>query len=74
MYASLGGVCNQKPIDRFVAEGLEVVIAVDNDEAGEHCRQRNTGLSSIIPRTKDWNQDLTEGVYQGFYKRPNRRK
>ena len=70
MYASLGGVCNQKPIDRFVAEGMEVVLAVDHDDAGEKCRIRNAGIRSIIPKMKDWNQDLTEGVYQNCYVHP----
>ena len=62
MYASLGGVCNQKPLDRFLEEGLEVVIAVDNDRAGDECRKRYSGVRAVIPQTKDWNEDLAKGI------------
>ena len=68
MYASLGGVCNQRPIDRFIKEGMEVVIAVDNDDAGEACRLRNSRLRSVIPKNKDWNEDLAMGAFRKYYK------
>lgn len=56
-YISIGGVCNQQAIDR-VKKRITTILAVDNDDAGELCRKRNPGLRSIIPRHKDWNEDL----------------
>ena len=58
MYCSIGGVSNQKAIDRIVSEGYRTVVAVDNDSAGDACRTRNNKLESIIPQHKDWNEDL----------------
>ena len=57
VYVSIGGVANQKAIDRL-KKGIYVVLAVDNDAAGEACRKRNPDLSSIIPEWKDWNETL----------------
>lgn len=57
VYVSIGGVANQKAILR-VKEMLPVVLAVDNDRAGDDCRERNPDLPSIIPVNKDWNEDL----------------
>lgn len=57
VFCSIGGVANQATIDR-IRTILPVVIAVDNDEAGERCRRCNTGVPSIIPVAKDWNEDL----------------
>ena len=60
-YASIGGVAKQKAIDRIKNKYFfneNVIIAVDNDEAGEKCRTRNPDLKSIIPIHKDWNEDL----------------
>ena len=56
-YISIGGVCNQKAIDRIKSR-ITTILAVDNDEAGELCRKRNPDLKSIIPVHKDWNEDL----------------
>ena len=36
------------------------VLAVDNDPASENCRQRNPELSVLIPKNKDWNEDLCD--------------
>ena len=51
LYCSLGGVANQQRIDAITAgmtaAGCSAVIAVDNDKAGEDCRQRNPDLSFI---------------------------
>ena len=41
----------------------KVVLAVDNDAAGQGCRDRNPMLESIIPKNKDWNDDLKRGDY-----------
>ena len=56
-YASIGGVANQKTIDRIQAQ-IPTVLAVDNDPAGAACRNRNPDLPVLLPRKKDWNEDL----------------
>ena len=56
-YISIGGVSNQKTIDR-IKRKVRTVLAVDNDVAGELCRNRNPEVECIIPRFKDWNDDL----------------
>ena len=63
VYVSIGGVANQKTIDRLVRGGKNVILAVDNDQAGQECRDRNPNLKSIIPKNKDWNDDLKKGDY-----------
>ena len=59
LYCSIAGVANQKRIDRIkagmAAAGLRTVIAVDNDAAGEQCRQRNSECDFATPYLKDWN-------------------
>ena len=59
IYASIGGVGKQKAINR-IKRFKKVIIAVDNDEAGAACRDRNSDIESIIPLNKDWNEDLRE--------------
>ena len=56
-YVSIGGVTKQPAIDRLKRQ-VRTVLAVDNDEAGRLCRSRNPELESIIPKHKDWNEDL----------------
>lgn len=62
LYCSMGGVANQQRIDAITAgmtaAGCKTVIAVDNDKAGEDCRQRNPDRKHLIPAGKDWNEDL----------------
>lgn len=62
LYCSIGGVANQQRIDAIkagmAAAHCPTVIAVDNDAAGELCRQRNPDCAAIIPKCKDWNDDL----------------
>ena len=60
IYVSLGGVANQQTIDRLKRQpaGYKIILAVDNDAAGEACRKRNNDLDYILPRSKDWNEDL----------------
>lgn len=62
LYCGIGGVANQTRIDRIkagmAAAGCRTVIAVDNDQAGEDCRQRNRDCWHLIPVLKDWNADL----------------
>lgn len=64
VYVSIGGAANQKAIDR-ICKHKNVVIATDNDEAGNACRKRNPDLKTIMPVYKDWNEDLQRGVYYG---------
>jgi hypothetical protein len=57
VFVSIGGVAKQKTIDRL-KQHSRVMLAVDNDNAGSECRKRNSELECIIPRLKDWNDDL----------------
>lgn len=57
-YISIAGVAKQAAIDRLKISQLTPVIAVDNDDAGQKCRDRNGGLPYILPSAKDWNEDL----------------
>lgn len=63
VYCSIAGVANQKAVDR-IASFLPVVMAVDNDEAGQACRERNAGCGVEQPQNKDWNEDLTAFLSQ----------
>lgn len=60
VYVSIGGVANQQAIDRLKRKKLTVVLAVDNDLAGNECRKRNPDLTVLIPCNKDWNDDLRQ--------------
>lgn len=57
-YISIAGVAKQAAIDRLKNFQLTPVIAVDNDGAGQKCREQNAGLAYILPKNKDWNDDL----------------
>jgi hypothetical protein len=59
VYISIGGVANYATIDR-ISRNIEAVIAVDNDHAGETCRNHYKNLRSIVPFGKDWNEDLQD--------------
>ena len=65
VYVSIGGAANQQTIDRLVRNSRHsvVVLAVDNDEAGQKCRDRNPNLDFVLPVNKDWNDDLKRGDY-----------
>lgn len=67
VYVSIGGSANQQAIDRLVRQrrNSDVVLAVDNDEAGQICRDRNPDLAFVLPVNKDWNDDLKKGDYDG---------
>ena len=56
-YVSIGGVSKQQTIDRIKCR-IKAILAVDNDDAGKRCRDRNKELQFIIPHGKDWNDDL----------------
>ncbi|MCI9077413.1 MAG: DUF3991 domain-containing protein [Lachnospiraceae bacterium] len=57
-YISIAGVAKQPAIDRLKKSKYHLVISVDNDDAGQQCRDRNPGLEYILPKYKDWNEDL----------------
>lgn len=58
-YISIGGAANQQTIRRIKTK-IRTVLAVDNDEAGQKCRDRNPELDVIVPVCKDWNDDLQQ--------------
>lgn len=57
-YVSIAGASKQPAIDRIKASGTKTIIATDNDEAGDACRERNKDCDNIRPNRKDWNEDL----------------
>ena len=57
-YISIAEVAKQPAIDRLKKYKYKLVLAVDNDDAGRNCRNRNSELEYIIPMHKDWNEDL----------------
>lgn len=57
-YISIAGVAKQPAIDRLKNSKLHIVLAVDNDTAGQQCRDKNSELEYILPKNKDWNEDL----------------
>lgn len=62
IYCSIGGVSNYQRIRKAIDLGLEVIIAVDNDTAGDRCRETFKDLRHIVPDMghKDWNEQLKE--------------
>lgn len=61
-YISIGGAANQQTIRRIKTK-IRTVLAVDNDEAGQKCRDRNPELDVIVPVCKDWNDDLQQRTF-----------
>ena len=57
-YISIAGAAKQPTIDRLKGSTLNLILAVDNDAAGQQCRNRNPDLEYILPVHKDWNEDL----------------
>ena len=61
LYVSIGGVSNYKTIEKLIETyGKRCILAVDNDKAGQECRNKYSSLSAIVPRKKDWNEDLKD--------------
>ena len=56
LYAGIGGAANQQAID-FIHSRIHTILAVDNDHAGQVCRDRNPSLEFLVPVAKDWNDD-----------------
>ena len=59
-YISIGGASKQRAIERIKRQPIltSVILAVDNDDAGQRCRDRNADLPALVPQRKDWNNDL----------------
>ena len=57
-YVSIAGAAKQAAIERVKKSRLTVVIATDNDQAGNECRRRNLDCDTLRPEAKDWNEDL----------------
>lgn len=57
-YISIAGAAKQSAINRLKQANLKLILAVDNDAAGQQCRSRNPDLDYVIPKHKDWNEDL----------------
>lgn len=57
-YVSIAGASKQDAINRIKQSQLKVIIATDNDQAGDVCRERNKDCDTIRPTEKDWNEDL----------------
>ena len=60
-YVAIGGVKNQQAIDKIRESVRNTILAVDNDAAGQECRDLNSNLDFILPTHKDWNEDLLCG-------------
>ena len=58
-YCSIGGAANYDTIDR-IRRHANAVLAVDNDHAGDLCRERYPDLPYVLPDKKDWNDDWRE--------------
>ena len=62
-FCSIGGLGNDNRINHIIADHKEVVLAVDNDKAGDACRERFSYLESIKPTIyKDWNEYLCQQI------------
>lgn len=57
-YISIAGAAKQPAIDRLKNSQLTPILAVDKDDAGKKCRDRNADLQYVLPENKDWNEDL----------------
>lgn len=60
-FVALGGIAKTKPLEYLSKKykDAEIILAVDNDKAGDEMRQAYKGrFESIIPTNKDWNEDL----------------
>ncbi|MBQ1347910.1 MAG: toprim domain-containing protein [Aeriscardovia sp.] len=59
VFCSIGGAGKQNTISLLEKQRPgSLVLAVDNDSAGEECRHRNPRLPFLLPLLKDWNEDL----------------
>lgn len=63
LFASIAGVTNQQAINRIKRLFPKTILAVDNDRAGQLCRERNPECSFLLPQNKDWNEDLQKAGF-----------
>ena len=47
-------------LERVKREYKHVILAVDNDDAGQLFRDKHSELMAMIPKNKDWNEDLIQ--------------
>ena len=57
-YVSLVGIDNADKVIDIIQPYVHIILAVDNDPAGDKCREKHSDLDYIIPKAKDWNDDL----------------
>ena len=57
-YISIAGCGKSKTIKNIIADHQNVVLAVDNDDAGNNIAKMFSNLKRLIPKNKDWNEDL----------------
>lgn len=55
---STGSLCLTNMPLESLPKGLTTTLTVDDDPAGEKCRERNPGCYALTPQLKDWNADL----------------
>ena len=62
IYVGLGGIAKIQPMEHLIKKypNAKPIIAVDNDPAGDDMRLAYKDYSNIIPKNKDWNEDLCE--------------
>ena len=60
-YAAIGGAGKQQAVDKLKTLRIPIIIATDNDAAGDDCRIRNRDCITIRPTLHDWNDDLKAG-------------
>lgn len=57
VYVSMAGIGNRQVIDR-IRKKKPVFICTDNDKKGQVVRDEYSDLPNLIPRLKDWNEEL----------------
>ena len=60
-YVSIGGAGKQQAVEALKKYQIPVIIATDNDNAGDECRRRNSECETLRPTLHDWNDDLRLG-------------
>lgn len=72
-FASMGGL-KKNTLKRIEQEFLDVIIAVDNDSAGDEFAQEFNTYPRIKPTLKDWNEDLQNERAQEQQEQERRRQ
>lgn len=58
-YCSMSGL-KDGSLERIKRDYEHVILAVDNDDAGQLFRDKHSELMAMIPKNKDWNEDLIQ--------------